>query len=428
MKYKNLVAGINEKVPLSQGGFAKCINFDNAATTPPFISVLNEINNFAPWYSSIHRGAGYKSKISSNYYECARNIILDFVGGSKDKDTVIFVKNTTEAINKLSNRFCDDKKNTVVLSTWMEHHSNDLPWRNKYIVDYIDMDQQGKLSINDVKKKLDKYKGKVKLIAVTGASNVTGYINPVHHIAKLAHKYGAKILVDGAQLIPHDSFNMKSHDSLEHIDFLAFSAHKMYAPFGIGVLICPKKIIEKGAPDYSGGGTVDVVTHNIVKWAEAPHKDEAGTPNIMGVVALVAAIKTLKSIGMDNIYNHESKLLSYGINRLKEVPNIEIYCDSNLNSRQIATIPFNIKGLHHEYIANILSKEAGISVRNGCFCAQPYIQRLLNIDEKNAENYIGDSHETRPGMIRISMGLYNEHREIDILVNKLKEIAYNNLS
>ena len=162
----------------------------------------------------------------------SRQMVADFLQADLNESSVIYVKNATEGINKLSYRLLEDLKGGIVLSTFMEHHSNDLPWRNKYQVDYVRVDEQGRLLLDDLEQKLRKYKGKVKLVTVTGASNVTGNTNPVHKIAALAHKYGAQILVDGAQLIHHAPFAMKPSSKMGHIDFLVFSAHKMYAPLG----------------------------------------------------------------------------------------------------------------------------------------------------------------------------------------------------
>lgn len=421
--YRHLVAGLDSLVPLANGQQVPAINFDNAATTPPFNSVLKDLVEFAPTYSSIHRGTGYKSIISSKLYEEARAVIANFVKADLSKDSIIFVKNTTEAINKLSYRLWEPGKKEVVLSTQMEHHSNDLPWRKKFTVDYIQTDEKGRLSLSDLKAKLEKYKGKVKLVAVTGASNVTGYVNPIHKIAELAHQYQAKIIVDGAQLIPHASIDMQPYDSLKHIDYLAFSAHKMYAPFGIGVLIGPRETFFRGEPEYVGGGTVSIVTPDAVYWDEPPHKEEAGTPNIMGVLALVSAIKSLHSIGMKKLERQESNLLEYALARLVKVPDLEIYSDLNHKER-IGVIPFNIKGMSHSLAARVLSAEAGIAVRNGCFCAQPYIQRLLRISPQDMVKYMKPGVE-RPGLVRISFGLYNEIREIDTLVQMLRQISDN---
>lgn len=423
--YRNLIVGVDTFVPLSNGNKVAYINFDNAATTPPFISVLQDINKFSSWYSSINRGAGYKSQVSSKLYEASRNIILNFVKADLNFDTVIYVKNTTEAINKLANRLCNKNNKSIILSTDMEHHSNDLPWREKYNLDYIMLDEEGRLSLKDLEDKLIKYNGLVKLVTVSGASNVTGFLNPIHEIAKIAHKYNSKILVDGAQLVPHISVNMEPISSQQHIDFLVFSAHKMYAPFGIGVLIGPKDTFNDGEPDYKGGGTVDLVTHESVTWTSPPQKDEAGTPNVMGVVALVAAIKTLNEIGMNNLEAYERDLTKYALSKLKGIKEIELYGSKEDYTSRVGIIPFNIKDMHHSMVAEILSLEAGIGVRNGCFCAHPYIQRLLQVSEEDIKKLSSSSDFLRPGMVRISFGLYNDINEIDYFVNTLKTILKN---
>lgn len=371
--YRHLVVGTDTQIPLYNGQLTTAINFDNAASTPPFVSVMEEIVKFSSMYSSIHRGTGYKSQFSSQFFEEARSIVSKFVNADPLQDTVIFVKNTTEAINKLSYRLWEGKKNSVILSTCMEHHSNDLPWRNKFRVDYVQTDRYGKLSMDDLERKLIKHQGNVKLVTVTGASNVTGYVNPIHKIAQLAHLYGAKILVDGAQLVPHTILNMKPVNPLEHIDYLAFSAHKMYAPFGIGVLIGPKETFQRGISEIVGGGTAEIVTHDWVVWESPPQKEEGGSPNVMGVVALVAAI------GMRNINHYENQLTNYANMKLQAIPGMTLYSRTALGEPRIGVIPFNIRGITHERVATILSNQAGIAVRTGCFCTQPYIQKILAI-------------------------------------------------
>jgi cysteine desulfurase / selenocysteine lyase len=423
--YRNLVVGVNTQVPISNGTFVPYVNFDNAATTPPFVSVLSDINNFAPWYSSIHRGDGYKSQLSSKVFENSRDTVLNFVNADLNRDTVIYVKNTTEGINKLSFKLCNNGGKCVILSTDMEHHSNDLPWRGKYKVDYIELDKYGRLSLVDLEKKLIAYNGYVKLVTVSGASNVTGIINPIHEVAKLAHKYNSKILVDGAQLVPHVPFDMKPTNSPQHIDYLVFSAHKMYAPFGIGVLIGPIDSFRYGEPDYKGGGTVDSVTHEFVNWSEPPEKEEAGTPNVMGVVALLGSIKTLNSIGMNNIDRYERSLAKYATARLMTIKNVELYGNTGDFRNKVGIVPFNIKGLHHSVVAEVLSQEAGIAVRTGCFCAQPYVQKLLNISDEQVTQYTSLPKSKRPGMVRLSFGLYNNVKEIDYLIRNLDYIAKN---
>ncbi|MBC2725793.1 aminotransferase class V-fold PLP-dependent enzyme [Desulfosporosinus sp.] len=421
--YRHLVVGADTKIPLPNGRYTTAINFDNAASTPPFVSVMEEINQFASMYSSIHRGTGYKSQVSSKLFEDARSVVLKFVNADPFRDTVVFVKNTTEAINKLSYRLWDGNKKSVILSTWMEHHSNDLPWRGKFQVDYVQTDSSGKLSLEDLENRLAKHKGNVKLVTVTGASNVTGYVNPIHKIAELAHRYKAKILVDGAQLVPHNSVNMNPNNPLQRIDYLTFSAHKMYAPFGIGVLIGPQETFQKGVSELVGGGTAETVTHDWIVWEKPPHNEEAGSPNVMGVVALVTAIRTLSSLGMKTIDHYENQLTNYANSKLKLIPGITLYSHTAPGEPRIGVIPFNIKGIEHEKVATILSDQAGIAVRTGCFCTQPYIQRLLSISPKQMEFYRKRRDAPRPGVVRLSFGLYNDFSEIDVLIRFLERIA-----
>ena len=420
--YRDLILGVNKKVPLISGKYVTAINFDNAATTPPFKSVMEDIVDFSPWYSSIHRGEGYKSQLSTKLYEDSRSFVRKFVNADLN-NTVIYVKNSTEAFNKLSNLLHDPYKKSVILTTDMEHHSNDLPWRDKFIIDYISVDVSGRLSIDDLEAKLNKYNNYVKLVTITGASNITGYKTPIYDIAKLVHKFGSKLLVDGAQLVPHAPFIMSNNNSEYNIDFLIFSAHKMYAPFGIGVLIGPKSILDKCEPDLVGGGTVDIVTHDFIRWNESPERHEAGSPNVIGSIALVSAIKALNKIGMNKVESIEKNLTTYAISQMKNIPNLEIYCDISKDIDRVSIIPFNIYGMHHALVAKILSYEWGISVRSGCFCAQPYVVKLLNISSEFLSKRINNPDLYHPGMVRISFGLYNTCSEIDILVYALKEIS-----
>lgn len=421
MNCRRMIVGVDTPVPLRNGQFVTGINFDNAATTPPFKSVLTSIIMFSPWYSSIHRGTGYKSKYSAEIYEQSRYEVLKFVGADPNYYTAIFVKNATEALNKLSYRLCRKTKKCMILSTSMEHHSNDLPWRDKYNIDYINVNNDGTLSMEDLELKLKKYENAVKLVTVTGASNVTGAKNPIYDIAKLCHKNGVKILVDGAQLVPHCPIVMGSPGEAENIDFLVFSAHKMYAPFGIGVLIGPKEVFMEGSPDYVGGGTVKYVTHEYVDWDNPPEKEEAGSPNVIGAAALMASIHTLNSIGMKNVEIHERKLTSYALSRLKEIPQVVLY-DKVPAENRVGIIPFNIKGVSYDKAAELLSDMGGVSTRCGCFCAQPYVQRLLKLSPDQVRNYINNQELKKPGMVRISFGLYNTFSEIDTFINVLKGI------
>lgn len=421
---REMFMGIDELVPLRNGKSVRGINFDNAATTPAFKSVINNIVEFSSWYSSIHRGKGYKSKLCDEFYEKSREIILRFLGASEDKYNVIFVKNTTEGINKLAYRLIDCREG-IILCTRMEHHSNDLPWRDKCKVQYVEVDELGRLSIENLIQKLQEGKGQIKLLTLTGASNVTGYVNDIHLIACICHSYNCRILVDGAQLVPHKKVFMDGTFDNDYLDYIVFSAHKMYAPFGIGVVVAPKDCFFKGEPEYKGGGTVKLVTDDGVIWDDPPHKEEAGTPNFMGIVALLSSMKELTTIGMDRISNWEEELTSYFIHEIKKINGIKIYGDSLYIKDRLGIITFNIENMYHNEVAERLSADYGISVRNGCFCAGPYVQRLLNLSNKEIEYYTKHPESDKPGMVRASLGLYNNKQEIDRFLYAIEEIANN---
>ena len=230
VNFHDILMGVDAKVEILGGVKIRAVNFDNAATTPPFKCVLDSIINLSEYYGSIGRGAGQKAEVTTRIYSKTRECLLDFFNiKDKERYTVIYVSNATDGINTLARVLIKDK-NDVVISTRMEHHSNDLPWRRQCKVDYIEVDERGRLKINELEEKLIKYKGRVKYVTVTGASNVTGYINDIHKIAQIVHKYKAKIIVDGAQLVPHIRVDMSGKEKDESIDFLVFSGHKLYAP------------------------------------------------------------------------------------------------------------------------------------------------------------------------------------------------------
>lgn len=318
------IVGIKRKVPLLDGSTRQYVNLDNAASTPTFLGVQKKLNEFMNWYSSVHRGTGFKSIISTEAYEQAREIVARFLGADPQTHSVIFGKNTTEAINKLANRM-DFQPGDVVITTTMEHHSNDLPWRPKADIVHVDARQDGSLDEDDLYLKLEQFSGRVKLVAVTGASNVTGYTPPIHDIAETVHQHGAMILVDCAQLAPHRAVGVGPIGGLRSLDFVTISAHKMYAPFGTGALIGPKSFFAQGAPDYRGGGTVDIVTLDEVFWTTPPERDEAGSPNVVGAVALAASIRILAEVGLDSIAAHKKVLTNYTLQRLNEIEGINIY-------------------------------------------------------------------------------------------------------
>jgi len=423
----HLLVGCDTVVPTIHGP-KKYINFDNAASTPTFQPIADAVMSFLKWYSNVHRGSGYKSQLSSWAFEQARDLVTEFVNADLNKQVVIFTKNSTEAINKLSNRLPIDKGD-IILTTLMEHHSNELPWRRVGEVLHIAVNADGRIIKEDFENKLKEHGSRIKLVAITGASNVTGYINDLDYFASKTHSVGAQLMVDGAQLIPHRPVDMKPNDPEHCLDFLVFSAHKMYAPFGIGVLVGDKATFMAGDPEEVGGGVVDIVTLEEAYWTGPPEKEEAGTPDIVGVVALGKAIKLFQSLGWDAIKKHEAELAAYALKQLNKIPEVTIYGDSNPAnaSTRLGVISFNVAGVPHNLAAAILAYEGAIGVRSGCFCAHPYVKSLLSLtcdqEKSMKERILARDRSQLAGAIRVSFGLYNTIEEIDELIEMIKKIV-----
>jgi len=427
---RDQVVGLDRQAPLYDGGSHTYVNLDNAATTPPFTAVVRCMTRFFEWYSSVHRGAGFKSRFSTHMYHQCREAVAEFVGADLSYHTLIFTQNATHALNKLALRL-DLPPGSVVLATEMEHHSNLLPWRK--VGGTVDVarvrPEDGSLDLDDLARRVVRHAGRLRLVAVTAASNVTGLLPPIRRIARLAHEHGALLAVDATQLVPHRPFALGAPDDPERVDFAAFSAHKMYAPFGSGVLIGPRHVFEQGAPDVVGGGTIEGVTLDRVIWAAPPEKDEAGTPNLPGAVALAATVQTLRSIGMEALAEHERALTRRLLEGLARIGGITLYGpgDAALAQDRLAVVPLNLDRLGHAATAAALAYEWGIGVRNGCFCAQPYVRRLLGVGDAEMRAALhrlaaGD-HVRVPGMVRVSLGVYNTADEVDYLIEALRRLA-----
>jgi cysteine desulfurase / selenocysteine lyase len=420
------IVGCDRRVPVLDGSERPYIFLDNAASTPAFTRVLDAVREFLPWYSGVHRGTGFKSLLATEVFDAAHDAVGRFVGADLNTNTVIFTKNTTECVNKLSNRF-EFEEGHLVLTTLLEHHSNDLPWRRNASVLYVGITPDGHPDLTAMRRLLEQHRGRVKLVAVNGASNITGICSPIHDIAAWAHAAGAKIFVDAAQLAPHRPIAMLPDDDPRHIDFLALSAHKMYAPFGTGALIGPAAFFERGDPDAVGGGVVDVVTLDTAVWNRPPHKEEAGSPNVVGGVALAEAVTVLESIGMENIAAHETALLGYAYRRLRAISGLHFYGPTEDLSDKVGVIAFNVEGVHHALTAAIIGTEGGIGVRNGCFCAHPYVKELLHVspeeDRMLAAEVVAGNKSRMPGLVRASLGCYNNEADIDALAEMLERIV-----
>jgi cysteine desulfurase/selenocysteine lyase len=425
---RELWVGVDADVPIAGRGRVRYANFDNAASTPALRIVRDKVDELLRWYASVHRGAGFKSRLSTKAYEDARAAVGAFVGADPDRDVVVFTKHTTEAVNLLAAAIELGDGDAVALSV-MEHHSNMLPWRRRGPVEYIEVGRSGEIDLDSLELVLRRGKGRVKLVALSGASNVTGFVNPVHDAAALAHRYGARILVDGAQLAAHRPIRMRPHDDPGHLDFLAFSGHKIYAPFGAGALVVPRTVLETGAPLLAGGGAVKIVSRDHVLWDEAPERNEAGSPNVVGAVALGVAVKAVERLGFDAVEDVEADLTRRTLRGLAAIDGVSILgsADPDRLEDRLGVITFTVAGLHHSYVASVLSNEWGIGVRDGCFCAHPYVIDLLRVPDEEVDRVrhqiaAGDRRSV-PGATRVSFAPYNEASEVDRFLNGMQAIA-----
>ena len=320
------LVGDGLEVPCVDGASRPYLGLDSAASTPALPAVADRVSEFLPWYSSVHRGAGYKSQVATAAYEEAREAVLAFAGRSGPGDLAIICRNTTEAINHLAYRLrlsADD----VVVTTVVEHHANLLPWARVAERRFVECGIEGTFTPEAVVAALDR-EPKPRLLAITAASNVTGWLPPLDVVIDAAHDRGVPVLVDGAQLAAHAPLP-------ERADFLVFSGHKMYAPFGAGVLVGPRHAFEEGDPYLAGGGAVELVDLDEVVWTEPPEREEAGSPNVIGAVALGAAVGELAAIGWPAIIEHDRTLAARLLAGLRDVPGVRVLGPAGLGSADL---------------------------------------------------------------------------------------------
>ena len=394
------------------------INFDNAATTPALKPVMEEVDAKLAMYGSIGRGFSQKSNYSTDLYNETRKKVLSFVGADEENYTCFYVNNTTDGLNKLASALIETG-DEVVLTTRMEHHANDLSWRERAKMLYAEVDDQGRIIYEDIERLLQE--NKVNIVAVTAASNVTGYVTDVHRVAKLAHKYGALIVVDGAQIVAHREFSMLGETPEENIDFLVFSAHKMYSPYGGGAVVGIKDKLDEYMPQFYGGGIVRIVGDYDQSYKNAPERYEAGSPNYPGVIGMGKAMEILKEIGFDAIEEHEQKLIRKTIDGLLQYEKCRVYGDTEDISDRVGVVTFDFSDVNSYYLAQKLSTMGGVATRRGAFCAHPYVWRLLGIPDEKVEDFINCGDLDTPGIIRVSFGIYNTEEEVDEFLQILAE-------
>lgn len=387
-----LAQEINEK-PLAY--------LDNAATSQKPKQVIEALTHYYEFdNANVHRGVHTLAARATDAYESARGKVAKFIH-ARELAEIIFTRGTTSAINLVVDSYAEaniEAGDEIVIS-YLEHHSNLIPWqqlakRKGAVLKYIELEEDGTISVEQAKKTIGE---KTKIVALAHVSNVLGTITPIKEIAAIAHQFGAIILVDGAQAVPHMEVDVVDLDA----DFYAFSGHKMMAPTGIGALYGKRELLDAMEPTEFGGEMIDFVELYDSTWKELPWKFEAGTPIIGGAIALGAAIDYLAEVGLENIHAHEQALASYAIEEMSKIEGITIYGPKDA-SKRCGLVTFNIEGAHPHDIATILDED-GIAIRAGHHCAQPLMKWL-------------DVSSTA----RASFYIYNTKEEIDALIDGLK--------
>lgn len=441
---KNLFSAeiLDYQVDTTKYGKTNYVNLDNAATTPPLEAVEKGVQNYLLSYGSVHRGAGTKSKISTDVYEKSREVIKDFVNAPKDS-YVLLTENTTEAMN-VASYFFSFLKGKVAVSA-IEHSSSWLPWikaegikalgekqfaesemdsmndqiqilGRRQVLQY-DVDDNFEFDLDSIEKLLQN--NHVKVVVLTASSNINGYCPDIKKVGELAHKYGAYFLVDACQFMQHHKVDMQEMG----IDFLAASGHKFYAPFGEGFLIGSKKFFDKFLPYQIGGGNLPYITKEgeFLRYKNQLAHDP-GTPNAVGAVSLALALTTLKEIGLENIEKYEKHLSEKLFDYMKSNPKIELFVSKDhLNT----VVPFRIVGMDSVEVAEKLNKDYGIGTRAGSFCVYHVIRKLLKIEDESEiiESVKNGNTDKIPALIRASIALCNTETDIDRMIEALQEIT-----
>jgi cysteine desulfurase / selenocysteine lyase len=406
---------VSRNVPVLGSGERPLVYLDHAASTHAPHSVLAAFMEFMEReYANIHRGTHLLSRKATERFEEAYYVVADFIGAELRKGCVVFTANTTHAIDLCSHVMAE--RPGKVVTTEMEHHSNELTHRRRGSVLRCRVDDNGDLDIGHMEELLRK--NDVKLVAVTMGSNISGSMPPIHKIARMAHENGALIMVDAAQALARHRLDVKPFDDIEHIDFVAAAGHKAYAPFGAGFLYGPRAVFDQASPYLPGGGTAQQVTAREAEYLPAPDRHHGGTPNIAGIVAMSRSLMFLQAIGIDEIRDHEVKLTKRLMDGLHAIGGITIYGPPKAEDR-LGVVAFNIDGVSELLAAAVLSEEGGIAVRSGRFCAHMYMDRLLALDAMKKTERDG----TPPtGAVRASIGLYNDETDVDRLLEYVAKI------
>ena len=376
------------------------VYLDNAATTQKPNSVINSVNEYyKKTNSNIHRGVHTLSQEATEKYENARMKIAKFINSTTEKE-IIFVRGATEAINLVANSYVRPllQPNDQIIITEMEHHANIVPWQivckeKEAELKILPMNNKGELIVDELEKIIT---NKTKFMAINHVSNSLGTINDVRKIVEIAHKHNIRILIDGAQAVQHIPIDVKEIDA----DFYCFSGHKIYAPTGIGILYGKKKILDEMPPYQGGGDMIKSVTFEKTIYNDVPNKFEAGTPNISGAIGLGTAIDYIQDIGIDNIAKHESDLLNYATEKIKEIKGVKIIGNAK---DKASVLSFTMENIHPHDIGTIMDSH-GVAIRAGNHCTQP-VMDFYSI----------------PATARASFAIYNDKTDVDKLISSVKK-------
>ncbi|MGW1865434.1 aminotransferase class V-fold PLP-dependent enzyme [Streptomyces mauvecolor] len=426
------VLGRDVTVPLVTGGEVTYAALDYAASAPALQRVWDDVAAYAPYYGSVHRGAGYLSQLSTDLFENSRVTVAEFLD-CRPGDQVVFTRSTTDSLNLLA-QVVPAGCEVFVFET--EHHASLLPWRDARVT-YLNAPRTPQQAVETLERALaDRDPYGPALVCVTGASNVTGELWPVKELAAAAHAHGARIVLDAAQLAPHHPVSVRELD----VDWIAFSGHKLYAPFGSGVLAGRADWLQESEPYLAGGGASKKVARRAdggvdVEWHTTAARHEAGSPNVIGVYSIASACKALTEAGFDSLVERERHLVARVRAGLAEVPEVRVLSLFGDDAPRVGVISFVVDGWNSSHFAAALSAEYGIGVRDGLFCAHPLVRTLLGSDPQDPgecgapEAEPGQLPQTSSGgtptlnAIRVSFGAGTPDEHVDRFVAAVRELV-----
>ncbi|MFE4860948.1 aminotransferase class V-fold PLP-dependent enzyme [Streptomyces sp. NPDC056670] len=417
------VLGRDVTVPLVTGGEVTYAALDYAASAPALQRVWDDVAAYAPYYGSVHRGAGYLSQLSTDLFENSRATVAEFLD-CRPGDQIVFTRSTTDSLNLLAQALPADCQ-VFVFET--EHHASLLPWRDARVT-YLNAPRTPEQAVATLERALaDRDPYGPALVCVTGASNVTGELWPVRELAAAAHAHGARIVLDAAQLAPHHPVSVRELD----VDWIAFSGHKLYAPFGSGVLAGRADWLQESEPYLAGGGASKKVARRSdggvdVEWHTTAARHEAGSPNVIGVYSIASACKALTEAGFDSLVERERHLIAKVREGLAEVPAVRVLSLFGDDAPRVGVISFVVDGWNSSHFAAALSAEYGIGVRDGLFCAHPLVRTLLGSDPQDPGEC--GAPEAEPGerslnAIRVSFGAGTPDEHVDRFVRAVRELV-----